>query len=550
MPTFLENITNTVNKMFGVTKKEPQSSDIEARKKADDESEPAFGRDVTASWGWYYEKLQLDSDRVKIYNDIDKMDEESPEAASAFDAYADSALTGDSRNEKILNVQSPDKKIADMLNGLIKDIKLDAYIWGIVRNVAKYGDDFEEIVVDKEMNLVRLKSLPPHEMVRNEDEFGYLPDKDAFTQTALYSGNSDGKEVIAKFDKWQIIHFRSQRHKYDIYGTSFAKSSRKSFIQLCLMEDALIIARLTRANMRLVFAVDVEGMDEETAHAHITKAMNEKRKKRLVNPATGKLDLRNNPLTAEEDIFIGVRKDSKAGVTPIQGDINISSMKDIEHIQNKFISGLGVPKGYLGWERDIGAKATLTEQDIMFARRIRRLQYILQEGLHQLFDFYLQLNNIKPETANYTIGLPVISTVDSLREWRVEKLRTDIASFFKSTLFASDEWILRYVLGRSEDEISQLLAKQDPKPEIVDVPTPAPTTANGYPIKKKAPAAGAAPAPKVAKKQIATQQIDPEQLKMALEALKDDIEETNDIVETELGTNKVIGSVYKNGRDS
>lgn len=502
---------------MGISKQEPPSSDLEARAKAEKDVEPAFSRDVTIGWDWYYDKIKLEYDRFKVYKDIDKMDEESTEASSAFDAYADSALTGDSRNEKILNVQSGDEKVAKLLNDLIRTINLDAYIWGIVRNVAKYGDDFEEIVVDSKLNIARLKSLPPHQIIRNEDDFGYLPDIDAFFQ---YDIEED--KVTAKFDKWQIIHFRSQRRKHDMYGTSFGKSARKAFAQLCLMEDAIIIARLTRANMRLIFAIDVEGMDEETARAHINKAKDEKRKARLINPLTGKIDLVNNPLSVDEDIFIGVRKDSKAGVTPIQGDINISSMKDIEYVQNKFIAGLGVPKAYLGWERDVGAKATLTEQDIMFARRIRRLQYILQEGLRQLFDFNLRLKNIDPNKVSYTIGLPTISTVDSLREWRTEKLKTDIAGFFKNTLWASDDWVLRNVLGRTEDEIKMLLTTQE-EPKVLPV---------AEPVDNK-------PKPTVNK-----QDITPDVLNFILEKLKDEIRETNELIDLSLSDGKDGTGVY------
>ena len=102
---------------------------------------------------------------------------------------------------------------------------------------------------------------------------------------------------------------------------------------------------------------------------------------------------------------------------------------DIEYLHNKLFSGIKVPKAYLGFERDVNAKATLTEQGVQFARTVRRIQMALLTEFRKFVDFVLTTRGIDPtevETRNATAHF----IVDELRTWEIERIKLEIASMY------------------------------------------------------------------------------------------------------------------------
>jgi len=496
---------------------------------------PASGGtlDDSTAYAWYYKQMQIVQARRKVYQEYDGMDESSPEVSAALDAYADNATSGDPGIEDIVKIRCDKPKVTELLMRTKNQLKLDAQLWSITRELAKYGECFEELVLNMELTPVRLKNLPGSDMIRNEDPYGRLPDEGAFSQL---EPQTDQK--VVDFAKWQIIHFRLIKSRQNIYGDSTLKSALKIYKQLCMMEDAIVIARLTRANLRIAYAVDVEGLTPSEAYEHIQQVRKTMRKRRTINPRTGKMDLEFNPLSIEEDIFYGVRADSKADVKVLQGDTNVSNLRDLEYFQNKLMSALKVPKSYLGFEREVGSRATLTEQDIRFARTIRRIQYAVQLGLRQLFDFVLELNNYDPAKIDYTIMLPTASTVDELRIWQATQIKMEVASRYRELFGASDEWILRYLLQVPDEDIKKLLKTQEPKTKPKDGDDfyiTAPGAATDEPTDAERIAAiGNAETEQV---------ISDRDLVKLREQLKKDIEALQDLINWELGKEELVGNI-------
>ena len=142
----------------------------------------------------------------------------------------------------------------------------------------------------------------------------------------------------------------------------------------------------------------------------------------------------------------------------------MGDLKDIEHLQNKKFTGLKVPKSWMALERDVNAKSTLTEQEVQFARTVRRIQYALQEGLRQLFDLALVLRGLTPSECKYSIMFPNMSTVDEMRQWQIEEIRQRVAAAYQTQFSLSDEYVMRKHLGMTQDEIDDALANQQAMP--------------------------------------------------------------------------------------
>lgn len=457
----VDRITTTLQRMVGYEQPPETDSAIETRKTADEVAGPI----VQGAWEWYEEAVKMEQTRRAKYRDFDLMDAEDPVLNSALDVYADNATKGDSGDDKVVEIVSDDELIVEILSDVRDRLALDTETWSIARALAKYGDNFEEVVVHEDLEVHRLKNLDASEMNVKTDKYGRYDPEFPFEQIRPDTG-----AVVARLREWQVLHFRLKRNRKSKYGVDGAILApvRKVFKQLAMMEDALVIARLTRAPQRYGFLVDVDGIEPgEPTIEYLNKVKDMMKKRRTIDPATGKMDLKFNPLSMEEDLFVGVRSNGKSDVKVLQGQTNLGQLGDIEFFQNKLFAGIKVPKAYLGFERDVNAKATLTEQDVQFARSVRRIQLAIIEQYRKLFDFVLAVRGVDPTAVEYTIKLPVISTIDELRMWQVKKLKAEVAKVLRKEVGLSFRWILQNMLELSDEDIEDILADYE-EPESVD----------------------------------------------------------------------------------
>jgi len=153
---------------------------------------------------------------------------------------------------------------------------------------------------------------------------------------------------------------------------------------------------LTRAFARLLFIIDTTGLSRVDAEERIRAFQ-----QRLQTTEIGSGNVGVQNMSIVKDIFIGKqfipddRGEYQADNTDAKVLDTTSSafwnMNPIEYYQNKIITSMGVPKGHLGIERDINAKATLTSQDRVFARRIHQLQSVMGQMVLQVIELQYAL---------------------------------------------------------------------------------------------------------------------------------------------------------------
>jgi hypothetical protein len=416
-----------------------------------------LGNDVT-SYEVYAALVRVLRSRKGMKDEYDNMDEECPEFSAAMDIFADNATRGSSEGQPSIVIRSEDARVVRILTDVTKHLKLEKILWTLARDIAKYGERAEEIIVkelpSRKLVIDRLKPLPTHYILPQVDAYG-LPQSNAFVQV-----NDEGKEIAA-FKEWQVLFFANKKSRADLTGRGFGFAARKPFKQVRLMEDAIVIARLTRAHNRLLFLLDTEGMTPKEKQKYVEAAKFKMRRRKMVDPITGRMNLDYNPLSTDEDIFLATSKESRADVKTLMGDLTIGNIDDLAYFQQKIFTALKVPKTYLAHDKETRTRAVITEQDIQFARSVRRLQYLIQDGLEKLYNFALRLEGIDPETVSYEVGLPPISVVDELRKWQTMQLKMLVAQMFKQTFWPSDEWLFRHLLAFSASDTELLLAGQN-----------------------------------------------------------------------------------------
>ena len=420
-----------------------------------------YGASTRNAGSWYDEKMHLDPTRLAKYRDFHLMDVEDPEISSALDIYADNATKGESETDTVIQIVSKDQRVVNVIEEVIDKTNLDTQLWSIIRGLVKNGDNFEEVVVTvDEGEIDRLKHLEAKTMVVVQDEWGRLDSKTPYVQ------KDDSDQIVAKFKNWQVIHFKLNKDRGSKYGVdgSVLFPIRKLYKQLSMIEDALVLARLTRAIQRYAYLVDTEGIEPGSPTLeYLDEVMDRMKKRRTIDPNTGKMDVEYNPMSMEEDIFVSTRDGSNANVKVLQGSTNLSQLADVEYFRNKKFAGVKVPKAYLSHEKDVRARAMITEQDVQFARTVRRIQLATIGGLKKLFDLALAIRGINPYAVEYEIHLPILSTIDELRLWQVKQIKANVSLMFKRDLNISLHWILKNLLEYDDDEIDEMIGYLEDK---------------------------------------------------------------------------------------
>ena len=381
--------------------------------------------------------------RAQRYIDFDQM-EYSPEINSSLDIYADE-MTTSTIFRPILAVDCGNEEIKGLLNTLYSDIlNAEFNLFGWCRTMCKYGDFFLYLDIDPEVGITNVIGLPTAEIERLEGEDKTNPN---YVQ---YQWNSGG---IA-FENWQIAHFRILGNdKYAPYGSSVLEGSRRIWRQLTLLEDAMMAYRIVRSPERRVFYVDVGNIPPQDVEQYMQKVITQMKRNQIVDPDTGRVDLRYNPMSIDEDYFVPVRGTAQTKIETLPGGTYTGDIEDVKYLRDKLFSALKVPASYLS--RAEGAdedKATLAQKDIRFARTIQRLQRSVVSELEKIGIVHLYTLGFRgDDLVSFSLKLNNPSQIAELQELEHWKTKMDTAGSATEGFF-SRRWVSENIFGMSSEE--------------------------------------------------------------------------------------------------
>lgn len=403
--------------------------------------------------------------RRKRYTEYEQMDD-YPEISTAFDIYADDSTQKDLKGH-LFCIHTENKLLKEEVERLFKVIKLKNYIWDIVRNSAKYGDCFMELVIDlneAKAGIQRIKMLNPMYILRVENEYGYLtdflqeiPDKSDWGSYGKVSTAMAARKFI-ELDKNQIIHFRlhTSDPMFYPYGRSIAAGTRTVFRSLKLMEDAMLIYRLQRAPERRVFYIDTGQMSTSKAEMFMERVKQKFKKEKYYDVGRGTINERYNPLSADEDFFVPVKgKNQGTKIETLPGAQNLGDVDDVKYFRDKLLASLKIPKDYIV-EKDKSPerKANLSQLDVKFARTITRIQQNIEIGIEEVARRHLLIKGFPAsEVHDMSITLPEPGDMFLKRKLDIEDQRTMVVSQVKNLGMFSKETVYKEFYGMSDLEI-------------------------------------------------------------------------------------------------
>jgi hypothetical protein len=392
-----------------------------------------------ASYGQY--------ERLSRYADYSEM-EFTPELASALDIYADET-TAYNEDGQILNIVSPDDEIREILQTLFFDIlNIEFNVWSWVRNLVKYGDFVLFVDASDSNGILNLLPIPINEIEREE---GYDP-KDPFS--VRFRWLTQGNMIL---ENWQVIHFRLLGvDNFLPYGSSIIEPARRIWRQLILIEDAMMVYRIVRSPERRVFRIDVGNIPPGEIESYMEQVKNKLRRNQIVDPQSGRVDLRYNPLSVDEDYFIPMRGDKGSQIDTLQGGQFTGDIDDVQYIQNKLFAALKIPKAYLGYEGEVGSKSTLAQQDVRFARTIERIQKIVISELNKIAIIHLFLLGYSgSDLVNFTIDMASASSVAEQQKLELWRTRFEIAGTAQEGVLDRST-VYKKIFDMTDDDIEKI----------------------------------------------------------------------------------------------
>ena len=381
--------------------------------------------------------------RSERYVDFDQM-EYMPEIASSLDIYADE-MTTYSDLRPMLTINCPNEEIKAMLGILYHNVmNIEHNLFGWCRTLAKYGDFMLYLDIDENVGIQSTISLPIQEVERLEGLDSTNPNYIQF------QWNSAGLTL----ENWQIAHFRILGNdKYAPYGSSVLEPVRRIWRQLTLMEDAMMAYRIVRSSERRVFKIDVGAIPPNEVEQYMEKTVTALKRHSVIDPDTGRVDLRYNPLSIEEDYFIPTRPGSATEISSLAGAQNITAIDDIKYLRDKMFSGLKIPQSYLTMgEGATEDKTTLAQKDIRFARTIQRLQRVIISELEKIGIIHLHtLGFSGDDLLSFKLVLNNPSKIAELQELEHWKQKFDVAGSATEGYF-SRRWVAQNLFGMSHEE--------------------------------------------------------------------------------------------------
>jgi hypothetical protein len=430
--------------------------------------------------GWEgFKEEALAQDRRSVYDDMDEIDSTMPEGSRALDVLADNAVNSEGGGLKSFTISYETKTVGTkqkIIEDMVERLRLREKVYAIARDTAKYGDNFQQVVISELGRIERIMYMPPDSMRRNEDQFGLLKTGNEQGSWAFEQYDPGTEKFIAGFYPWQMIHSRWNRSGSHKYGTPQLASARYPWRKLVAMQEALVINWLTRAFVRLLFELDVTGKKPPEAKAYLKAFMQQLE----TRPTGNGLADRNVP-SVTKDIAMGNSYINLNGKwepslnkvsvldTSNSGFWNITGL---EYWRNKFITATGVPKAHLGLEAEINAKSTLQWQDVRFARTVRRIQSLLSEFVAQLIDLELILHGIKPGSVRYKIEWISPSLLDNLENAQALNYIAQASESLLTLGVVDRQWLRLNALHQTPSEAEELERRIGDMPEPQDEPTP------------------------------------------------------------------------------
>ena len=406
--------------------------------------------------------------RTMVYSDYDNMDYDAI-VASALDIISDESTLKNDMGE-VLQIRSSNEDVQQILYNLFYDVlNIEFNLWSWIRQMCKYGDFFLKLEIAETYGVYNVIPYTAFHIERQENydpehpnavRFKYSPEGIFAGGSGYYGtpnlGSFDNQPGI-HFENYEMAHFRLLTDvNYLPYGRSYLEPARRIFKQYVLMEDAMLIHRISRSPDRRIFYINVGSIPPNEVENFMQKTISTMKRTPLMDNQTGEYNLKYNMQNMLEDFYIPMRGNDTSTKIETTPGLTYDGIKDVEYLRDKLFAALKVPKAFMGYEKDLTGKATLAAEDIRFARTIDRIQRITLSELYKIALVHLYSQGYTgEELTNFELDLTTPSIIYDQEKIALLTQKVDLAKSIMEAKLLPTDWIYDNIFHFSQDQFDE-----------------------------------------------------------------------------------------------
>jgi len=335
-------------------------------------------------------------------------------------------------------------------------------------------------------NLINVNAIQETDKVffpEIEEFFLYSP-APQYPGGTFSSGGSQKQIKIAKDSITYVTSGLVDRNKGTIL--SYLHKAIKALNQLRMIEDSLVIYRLSRAPERRIFYIDVGNLPKVKAEQYLKEVMSRYRNKLIYDAGTGEVRDDRKFMSMMEDFWLPRREGGRGTeITTLPGGQNLGELSDIEYFQKKLYRALGVPESRITGSGDgfnLGRSSEILRDELKFSKFVGRLRKRFANLFSDMLKTQLVLKNIvSPEdwdamSDHIQYDFLYDNQFAELKESELISERLGILATIEPYIgkYYSQEYVRRKILRQTDSEIIEL--NQQIKSEIKKGIIPDPST--------------------------------------------------------------------------
>jgi len=416
-----------------------------------------------------------------------------PECDMAIDEIVNEAISHTEKGEvlKIVldNLKQPEtikKKIIEEFNNIQKMLNFSNLADDLFKRWYIDGRIYYHVIVnekDPKQGIQELRYIDPRKIrkvrevqkerdpktganiIKSLAEYYVYNDRGTTTQT--FSANvTQGLRIAPE----AIINVNSGlMDAKNVFVISYLHKAIKALNQLRMIEDAVVIYRISRAPERRIFYIDVGNLPKGKAEQYIRSIMIQYRNKLVYDASTGEIRDERKHLSMLEDFWLPRREGGKGTeITTLPGGQNLGEMEDVKYFQKKLLNALNVPVSRLepndGGVMGLGRTTEVTRDEVKFAKFVNRLR----NKFSQIFDHALRIQLVLKgvctseewEEFREEIYYDFIkdNNFTEMRDAELLRERVNTATMLDPFIgrYYSAAWVRKNVLQMTDEEIEQM----------------------------------------------------------------------------------------------
>ena len=350
--------------------------------------------------GYYGQYLDLDGNFKTEYDMVKKYRTMAmhPEVDSAIEDIIHEAIVAD-QNDSPVQINLDNLEVSDAVKNIIRD-EFD-YIKNLFGFDSKAHEMFRRWYIDGRLyyhkvidldnpadGIKELRYVDPHKIKKvrqitkpkTADEFMkydfgkgeeyFLYNPKGLNNTSANSGIRIAKDAIT-----YVVSGLMDTNRNIVL--SYLHKGIKVLNQLRMIEDSLVIYRISRAPERRIFYIDVGNLPKVKAEQYLREVMGRYRNKLVYDASTGEIRDDRKYMSMMEDFWLPRREGGRGTeITTLPGGQNLGELTDVQYFQTKLYKALNVPAGRLesGTSFNIGRSSEITRDELKFTKFVGKLR--------------------------------------------------------------------------------------------------------------------------------------------------------------------------------